>query len=290
MDPKQLNALVHDREAAAYDTRFLIEQGPRLGRELLRELRGVLGSEPKATRVLDVACGTGFAALGAAHARIAPTIHGCDLSISMLERTAAHAKAANLDLALAACDAEALCYADGAFDLVLARGALHHVPDPVAMLRECRRVLTPGGALVCLAEPTPGGERQVGAVVGRLWRSVEAVRRLRGHRPSAEDVERQQWELASMAANLHTFTPDDLESLATKAGFEDISVGTAWWAWVLALGINYYLAGELEQLWERRPVRNVARGILDAAAFLDRTVAERLVPADRHATVWAVLR
>lgn len=290
MDPKQLNALVHDREAAAYDTRFLIDQGPRLGQELLRELRGSLGKTPKAKRVLDIACGTGFAALGAAHAGISTDVHGCDLSPKMLAETDRHAQDWDLLVSLAACDAEALCYADDSFDLILIRGALHHVPEPLSMLLECRRVLAPGGTAVCLAEPTPTGERQVAAVVGSIWRAGEILKKLRRRAPTAEEQERQQWELASMAANLHTFTREDLEQLATKAGFEDITVGTAWWSWVLTLGVNYFLAGEFESLWERKPLRRIARAALDLAAVADRRFAEFVVPDKMHATVWALLR
>lgn len=290
MDPKQLNALVHDREAAVYDLRFLIDQGPRLGDELLRELRDILGDQPAATRLLDVACGTGFAALGAAHSQLAPRIHGCDLSTGMLAETAKHAGKAGLEISLAACDAESLCYRSGSFDLILARGALHHVPDPVAMLQECRRVLAPGGAVVCLAEPTAEGEQQVGAVVGTLWRVLENAKRFLGREPTEEQKEAQQWELASMAANLHTFDTGSLQATAVKAGFEDVTVGTAWWAWVLALGVNYYLAGEFESLWSKPLVRRAARTLLDGAARFDHAIAERLIPDRYHATVWAVLR
>lgn len=44
-------------------------------------------------------------------------------------------------------DMTALPYADGAFDLVVHSDTLEHVPDPVAGLRECRRVLAPRGVL-----------------------------------------------------------------------------------------------------------------------------------------------
>jgi hypothetical protein len=143
---------------------------------------------------------------------------------------------------------------------------------------------------VCLAEPTPAGERQVGAIVGTLWRGIEAARRLARRQPSATQIEQQRWELASMAANLHTFTPDELEKLATEAGFEEITIGTASWAWVLALGVNYYLAGEFERVARLPPVRAIAARGLRMAALADRIVFEALLPARLHATVWAVLR
>ena len=47
-----------------------------------------------------------------------------------------------------------------------------------------------------------------------------------------------------MAANLHTFSPEEIEQLARDAGFTDAHAGTASWAWVLTLGLNYYLVGE----------------------------------------------
>jgi SAM-dependent methyltransferase len=39
---------------------------------------------------------------------------------------------------------------DGAADAVLCVGALEHMPDKAAVLRQVRRVLKPGGAFVCL--------------------------------------------------------------------------------------------------------------------------------------------
>lgn len=290
MDAKQLNALVHDREAAAYDDRFAIDHGPGLGDELRRELAVAFPTDRRTHRLLDLACGTGFAAVGALHAALADQVHACDLSVEMLRRTRANAAATAREPHLLASDAERLPYADGAFEVIVARGALHHVPDPVALLAEARRVLAPGGTLVCLAEPTAAGERQVGAVVGTLWRSLELARRIARRTPSPEQLEQQRWELASMAANLHTFTPGDLEQLATKAGFEEITVGTASWAWVLALGVNYYLAGEFERFWTLPPMRAATARTLRLVKLLDRLLVERLVPDRFHATVWAVLR
>ncbi len=287
MDPKTLNALVHDREAGFYDDRFLIDFDDRIGRDVRRDLRPLLGELPHAARALDVACGTGYAAIGLAAAGIAGETHGCDLSAQMIGRTARNAAIAGTTVHLARTDAEILPYADNAFDLVIARGALHHVPEPLVALAEIRRVLVPGGTAVVLAEPTPGGERQTAAVVGTLVRIVEGARRL-ARRPT--DPVRRHWELASIAANLHTFEPEDIATLAEKAGFEDIQVGTTSWAWILTLGINYYLVGEFEGLAHIGFVRRAARAAGDLAAAFDRAVADRAVPARWRHTVQAVLR
>jgi len=289
MDPKELNALVHDREAAFYDDRFLIDYG-RIGPDVRRDLRDILGREPRARRALDVACGTGYAAVGLAAAGLADESHASDLSTAMVERTRANAGRAGVTVPLTQADAEALPYADDSFDLVVARGALHHVPDPLRALQEIRRVLEPGGTAIVLAEPTPGGERQTGAVVGLAVKAVEALKRIRGTTETEEQLVKHHWELASIAANLHTFEPEQIASLAEKAGFDDIQVGTAWWSWILVLGVNYYLVGEFERLASNRIARTAARTAVNAAMTFDRIVADRVVPPRWRHTIQAVLR
>jgi ubiquinone/menaquinone biosynthesis C-methylase UbiE len=251
MDAKELNALVHDREAAFYDDRFLIDYDARIGKEVRRALTRLLGAPPHVRRALDVACGTGYGAIGLAVAQLADEVHANDLSTEMVRHTRDNAARAGARVVLAQNDAERLPYADDSFDLVLARGALHHVPDPLAALTEIRRVLQPGGTCIVLAEPTPGGERQVGRVVGTTVKIVEGIKRLAR---TPDDPIHRHWELASIAANLHTFEPEDIAALAEKAGFEDISVGTA-----------------------------------SAAAF-DRAVADTFFPQGWRHTITAVLR
>lgn len=287
MDLKRLNALVHDREAALYDDRFMIRFGNGIGRIVGREVRRLVGDIPQAGRALDVACGTGYLAIGLAEAGLAREVHACDLSQAMLGRCAENAARSGVPVHLAMSDAERLPYPDGAFDLVCARGALHHVPSPPAALREMRRVLRRGGMAFVLAEPTPAGERQVGAVVGVAVRGVDAVRAiLRRDR----DEEHHYWEMASMAANLHTFQAEDLAAIAADSGFEDVRVGTASWAWVLALGLNYYLAGEMPAVARNPITRTLASAIVSSAAAFDRLVADRVVPPSWRHTVQAVLR
>lgn len=50
-------------------------------------------------------------------------------------------------------DAASLPFAAAAFDAVFMMGALHHMHDPASAVRECVRVLAPGGVL-CVLEPT----------------------------------------------------------------------------------------------------------------------------------------
>ena len=97
--------------------------------------------------MLDVATGTGWAALTAAQ-DVGPTcrVLGVDLALELLER--ARQKVATTGLThveFRAGDAQRLDLGDQAFDVVLCASALFFVPDMLAALREWYRVLKPGG-------------------------------------------------------------------------------------------------------------------------------------------------
>jgi ubiquinone/menaquinone biosynthesis C-methylase UbiE len=103
---------------------------------------------PPRGAVLDDGCGNGFFL---EHARgrggAATRWVGLDVSTGMLR----HARRRLGDAAeLVRGDACRLPFADATFDVVYARGLLHHLPDPPAGAREVARVLKPGGVLVTL--------------------------------------------------------------------------------------------------------------------------------------------
>jgi 2-polyprenyl-3-methyl-5-hydroxy-6-metoxy-1,4-benzoquinol methylase len=66
-------------------------------------------------------------------------------------------------------------FEDGQFDVVFAMMVIEHVPDPVATLREIRRILIPGGLLV-MSVPNFGCWERL--VFGRFWRGLELPRHL----------------------------------------------------------------------------------------------------------------
>ncbi|HEY7205717.1 MAG TPA: methyltransferase domain-containing protein [Methylomirabilota bacterium] len=97
-------------------------------------------------RVLDVGCGTGIVARRAAACVGADgRITGVDASPGMLAvaRAAATREGRSIDWRQGR--AEALPFADGAFDVVLCQYALMFFADPSAALGEMRRVLAAGG-------------------------------------------------------------------------------------------------------------------------------------------------
>jgi demethylmenaquinone methyltransferase/2-methoxy-6-polyprenyl-1,4-benzoquinol methylase len=114
---------------------------------------------PDATRVLDVASGTGAVAIELARAEPARTVVGIDQSPEML--AAGRARVAQAGLAgrieLREGRAESLPFADGEFDALTFTYLLRYVDDPRATLCELARVVRPGGVVAMLEFGLPNG-------------------------------------------------------------------------------------------------------------------------------------
>ena len=97
-------------------------------------------------RLLDVGCGPGTVTVDLA-ARVAPgVVVGVDTSAAVLGLARATADAAGArNVTFQEADATSLPFADDSFDVVHAHQVLQHLSDPVAALREMRRVTRPGG-------------------------------------------------------------------------------------------------------------------------------------------------
>lgn len=97
--------------------------------------------------VLDFGCGWGGETAWLAER--ATLACGCDINDDALrdaERFRVESGKANLRFA--ACTATTLPFADAQFDAVFSTNVFEHVMEPVAMLREIRRVLKPGGSFL----------------------------------------------------------------------------------------------------------------------------------------------
>ena len=97
--------------------------------------------------LLDVACGGGIVVCAfAPHVRHAT---GIDMTPAMLDRArglAAEQRIANV--AWREGDVASLPWPEASFTIVVTRFAVHHFPDPSAVLREMVRVCAPGGRIV----------------------------------------------------------------------------------------------------------------------------------------------
>jgi SAM-dependent methyltransferase len=114
-------------------------------------------------RVLDVAAGTGNAALAAA--RRACDVTATDYVPALLERARERAAAERLTIAVQEADAEALPFPDGAFDAVLSVLGVMFAPSQERAASELLRVCRPGGK-IGLASWTPDG------FVGQMFRVI----------------------------------------------------------------------------------------------------------------------
>ncbi|HEV7209897.1 MAG TPA: class I SAM-dependent methyltransferase [Mycobacteriales bacterium] len=271
-DDLAVNKIFHDHECAYYDERFVIVHDQRSALRAVRDTEDLLSRPLRpGERVLDVGCGTGWLAAGLVRARPDLRLLGMDLSAGMLSR----ARAAGA-WPLVQADAAHLPLPDSCLDLIVARGVLHHLGDVGAALAEWRRVLLPAGAVVLTSEPTPAVDRHAGRLVPVLLALVR--------RPLS--AEEDFWEVASMAANLHVFTPAQLSGLAHTAGFGTARLAGAGWLSTLLLTTSYVLHGRRRGLARRIPWRSLER----VAAAFDRLVTARLVPERLRHTVVGVLR
>jgi SAM-dependent methyltransferase len=124
---------------------FLLPLGPRLV--------NACGIEAGA-RVLDVASGTGNAALPAAQR--GATVTASDLTPALLAAGAARPEAEGLDIEWVEADAERLPFADESFDVVMSSIGVMFAPHHQAAADELVRVCRPGGTIGLLSW-TPEG-------------------------------------------------------------------------------------------------------------------------------------
>lgn len=210
--------------------------------------------------VLDVGSGPGTITLDIA-SRVRPgAVVGLDASAEVCIQASTLARDSDvLNVDFVVGDAYALDFADDSFDVVHAHQVLQHVADPVAVLREMRRVVKPGG-IVAARDVIYGAASWVPLLPGlETWMRVyQAVARSNGGEPDAgrslkswameagftdvdstasiwcfsNDDDRDWWGSAWAERALQSsFAPQSIESgSATQADLEEISA--AWTEWV----------------------------------------------------------
>ncbi len=160
--------------------------------------------------VLDIGCGPGTITADLAE-RVAPgTVLAVDLFAGVLDVARAEIERRGLsNVTFATADVHRLDFPDDAFDVVHAHQVLQHVADPVAALREMRRVCRPGGIVAARDADYAGFVWFPQLPALDLWR-----------------------DLYRRAARTNRGEPDAgrrLLSWALAAGFDDITpTGSVW--------------------------------------------------------------
>jgi len=180
---------------------------PDLGAELVR----ACGVQP-GQRVLDVAAGTGNAAIPAALA--GASVVASDLTPELLQAGQREAARRGAELEWRQADAEALPFADGEFDLVLSCLGVMFAPHHQASAAELVRVCRPGGTIGLLSWTPEGFIGQMlaamkphvaplppGAQPPPLWGREEHVRALLGDRVTDVTTRRATVRVARFASS-----------------------------------------------------------------------------------------
>ena len=140
-------------------------------------------------RLLDVGCGSGDWLL--AMRDRGWVVEGLDFD----EKAVAAAQQRGMHVRLGSLEQQQ--YPDNSFDAVTLSHVIEHVPDPVQTVRECLRVLKPGGRLVLF---TPNSDSLSHRVFKRDWRGLEPPR------------------------HLHIFSLGSMDQLLVRTGFQHRSV------------------------------------------------------------------
>ena len=117
--------------------------------------------------VLDLGTGTALIPIELCRRHPECRVMAVDLSIHMLELARYNIEVAGLieRITLAHVDAKSLPHADGQFDAVISNSIVHHIPEPLAVLRDSVRVCRSGGRLFFRDLLRPESDAQVRQLV-----------------------------------------------------------------------------------------------------------------------------
>ena len=240
-DVIRANIEVHTRMASTYQT-----NEPHFRPENRAEVRAVLQSLARRTgggRLLDVGCGTGFVIDLARD--LFERIDGVDVTPAMLERVDRSGGHVHLHEA----NAEALPFASATFDMASSYAFMHHVADHVAILREVRRVLKPGGLFYVDLEPNKLFWRAMVELEQRGEQYSDIVTREVQSVLHTDDAVEDEFGISAQTFRdaepiksvLGGFDPDEFAADARSVGFSAVEVTPEWY-----LGQGAVLHGQSE--------------------------------------------
>ncbi|HLI27380.1 MAG TPA: class I SAM-dependent methyltransferase [Chloroflexota bacterium] len=239
--------------AALYADRYppeaFLPQRPRKVAKSHRELAR-LERLTTGRRLLDIGCSYGF---------FLDTARQRGWSVAGVEVSASAARFARetYGLPVHLGPLRAAPYAPGSFDVVTIRHVLEHVPDPLGMVLDARRLLAPGGLLL-VAVPN------FASLAARLFGP--------------------DWWWVDPPTHLYYFTRATLSRLLARAGVVPLDYSTERCD---DETLAFYLVFVLNQ---RLGVLRRLRGGTRCAPGADNGVAPRGLPSTRGARLWTVVR
>lgn len=289
---KDFNVRYHDLAAIGYDEKWGIDFGARGRAQVRAKVAKALGAPPpRYERALEIGAGTGYFGLNLALDGTVARPAASDISQGMLDTLSASARALDIEVETACCEAAELPFGDASFDLVFGHAVLHHLPDLDAAFAELARVLRPGGTVAFCGEPSHHGDRlaavpkRAATLAAPTWRRILRAPPRRnggangvvdgsGHRDAPREEERLE-----RTVDVHAFRPDDLVDHARRAGLSDVRVTgeeltASWFGWANRTLESTAARDELPWLWYQWAYR----GYLTLQR-LDRAVLEPRLPA-----------
>lgn len=217
LEPEVMDTL---EEAVDYDTMDHSAVNQSFSEEFLAALRQdnalaaklaaeSSGAKPTALAVLDV--GTGTARIPIAICRLTDRLRitAVDLSAHMLQLGQRNVIENGFErqIRLEQVDAKGLPYGDASFDAVISNSIVHHIPEPIRVLREMLRVLRPGGLLFVRDLLRPPDAEQIATILSK-------------HAGGTNDHQRQLFEQSLHAA----LTVEEVAALLSELKLDPTSV------------------------------------------------------------------
>ncbi len=170
-------------EARDYDEMDHREVNRRFVDDLLAA--ATVDDNPLLGDVLDLGTGTALIPIELCKRIVDCRVMAADAAISMLEIARYNVEIAGVSqrIQLTHVDAKNMSFADGMFDVVMSNSIIHHIPEPLAALREAARVLKPGGLLFFRDLLRPATEAELDYLVA-MYASNENARAQRMFRDS----------------------------------------------------------------------------------------------------------